>query len=57
MTVSFFLSNSEAASDPKADGSKERWGAELPVCAAGAAGHHRNNGLQYRQQVPVQVGQ
>lgn len=48
--------HSEAAADLKADGGKERWGAELQVRAAGAAGHHRNNGLQYRQQVPFQVG-
>lgn len=46
---------SEAASDLKADWSKERWGAELQVCAAGIAGHHRNYGLQYCPQVSLQV--
>lgn len=47
---------SETASDLQADGIKERWGAELPDHPAGAAGHHRNNGLLYPQQVPFQVG-
>lgn len=47
--------DSEAASDLKADWCKECRGAELQICSTGIAGHHWNNGLQYCQQISLQV--
>ena len=49
------LFHSKVTPDSEAHGGEECRGDQLPLCAAGTAGHHGHHGLQHQQQFPLQV--